>query len=322
MRTDAETSALFEIATTRSHLAAIEVTLMTIAGDLAPPDQQPMVGRPDLHFTSLLAAESRFGLMDEGRVASVAGGPAGDAVRAYQESFRDMREVYGLACGPDRDAATAAALMDTLRGIAMAAHRQITLYNAHTRGLDVPTLEEYTRAIGRRGKLTHAVLPEPPRPLTPKIRKPLDGDVAATRARAVLGYAFGSLASAFLKMQMTAGPHTGMVVLTDLAAVIAWIGYRASHLNGRCAHDDLVLAARIEGASDDLDVLYHDLEQAIAMRNAGPEALPDLAETVKARIPRLRDAVRAVERFATERGYTIAPPAFRPAPEMTVGFAG
>ena len=317
MRADIETTALFEIATSRNHLAAIEVSLMTIAGDLAPPDQQPMVGRPDLHFTSLLAAESRFGLMDEGRVASVAGGPAGDAVRAYQESFRDMREVYGLACGPDRDAATAAALVDTLRGIAMAAHRQLTLYNEHTRGLDVPTLEEYTRAVGRRGKLPRPVLPEPPRPLTPKIRKPLDGDVAATRARAALGYAFGGLASAFLKMQMTAGPHTGMVVLSDLAGVTAWVGAQGAILTRRCAHDDNAIAARIEGISDDLDALYHDLEREIAERSVGPEALPALADQIKTRIPRIRDAIHALERFAAERGYTIAPPAFRPGPPVS-----
>lgn len=322
MRTDAELIALFEITSTQTHLTAIEVSLMGVAGDLAPLDGQPMIGMPDLHFTSLLAAESRLALMDEDRVASVAGGPAGDALRAYQQSFRDMREIYGLACGPDRDAATAAALMDTLRGIAVTAHRQLTLYIAHTRGLDQPTLEAYTRAISRRSKEPRPAAPEPERALTPRMRKPLDGEVAATRARSALGYAFGGLASAFLKMRMTAGPYTGMVVLSDLAGVTAWIGARGSHLTRRCAHDDSALAARVEGISDDLDALYHDLEREIAERSAGPEALPDLAKQVQARIPRIRDAIRAVERFAGERGYTIAPPAFQRTPVPVIGITG
>ena len=320
MRTDAELIALFEIASAQTHLTAIEVSLMEVAGDLAPPDDQPMIGMPDIHFTRLLAAESRLILMDADKIAAVAGTPAADAITAYQACFRGLQDVYGLACGPDRDAAAAAALMNTLRGVAASAHRQLTLYVTHTQGLDQPTLEDYTHAITRRSKGPRPAAPEPERTITPRMRKPLDGDVAATRARAALGYAFGGLGSAFLKMWMTAGPYTGMVVLTDLAGVTAWVGARGSHLSRRCAHDDSALAARVEGISDDLDALYHDLEREIAERGVGPEALPDLAKQVQARIPRIRDAIRAVERFAAERGYTIAQPAFQPAPDVTVGF--
>lgn len=322
MRTDAERIALFEIASARTHLTAIEVTLMTIAGDLGPPCAQPMIGMPDIHFTGLLAAESRLIRMDADAVAMVAGTPASDALTAYQACFRGLQDVYGLACGPDRDAATAAALMDTLRGVAARAHRQLTLYAAHTQGLDQPTLEAYTQAITRRSKEPRPAMPEPERALTPRMRRPFDGDLAATRARAALGYAFGGLGSAYMKLRGPAGPYTGMVVLGDLAGVTAWVGARGSQLTRRCAYDDSALAARVEGISDDLDALYHDLERAIAERDAGPEALPALADQIMSRIPRIRDAIHAVERFAAERGYTIAPPAFQPAPQVTTGFAG
>jgi len=301
-----DTIARFEVGSMREQFLNVQVTLMNVAGDIAPLDGTPVIGLPDTHFRVLRTLESRFALLDAEKVGSVGGAVAGSAIRGYQQAFRGIHETYGLASGPDRDAEGAEALLAALRDVASRALGHFTAYVEAVKAMSVPTFAEYEAALVRRRLDPKPTYPAQPRPTTPRVRLPFEGPDTATRARTAVGYAFGGLSAVYFSLKAKPTKHAGMLALADLSGITSYVGAKSSTLSRRCAADDAVFAAYVEGVSDDIDVLYQKLEDEIALREAPPEAVPALADMVLAHARRAAEAVRRVERAAADQGYPIA----------------
>ncbi len=307
MQTPLTIIAQHDLAALKPQIVNLEVTLMDVAGDIRPYDDAAMAIVPDIQFSRLRAALDVVTALNPEMTAAVAGPAAGEALQAYREAFTGLFEIYGLACGPDREIKTERALHAHLRAVATRALAPLTTLMAAIVAVEAPTAEAYVSALGahRRDQVAKRRAGNVTATATTILRDPTGEEVART-ARILLGLAYGGLTVCHANLTRGAGADRGKMTLEEISSVASLLSVNTTALTLATPFGiQAAFASHVEGIADDLDATYTAIETEFTSRRLDGHAADHFATRIAGQLVRVGGAIQKVDALAAESGYAI-----------------